>query len=36
MRERVEREYAALLDPAGAVGLGLTTWSPLARGVLTG
>mgnify|MGYP001104978966 FL=1 len=32
-REKVEREYAPLYD---TVGLGLTTWSPLASGVLTG
>ena len=32
-RERVEREYARLYDE---VGLGLTTWSPLASGLLTG
>ncbi|MCB9797622.1 MAG: aldo/keto reductase [Alphaproteobacteria bacterium] len=32
-RERVEREYAALYPD---VGLGLTTWSPLASGLLTG
>jgi voltage-dependent potassium channel beta subunit len=32
-RERVEREYAPLYD---SVGLGLTTWSPLASGLLTG
>jgi voltage-dependent potassium channel beta subunit len=32
-RRRVEREYARLYD---AIGLGLTTWSPLASGVLTG
>jgi voltage-dependent potassium channel beta subunit len=31
-RERVEREYARLYD----VGLGLTVWSPLASGILTG
>jgi aryl-alcohol dehydrogenase-like predicted oxidoreductase len=32
-RARVEREYAALYrDP----GIGLTTWSPLASGLLTG
>lgn len=34
-RQRVEKEYAPLYDPAG-VGLGLTTWSPLASGLLTG
>jgi voltage-dependent potassium channel beta subunit len=32
-RERVEREYARLYDE---IGLGLTTWSPLASGLLTG
>ncbi len=32
-RERVEREYAPLDD---AMGLGVTTWSPLASGLLTG
>ncbi len=32
-RERVEKEFARLYDD---VGLGLTTWSPLASGVLTG
>jgi voltage-dependent potassium channel beta subunit len=32
-RKRVEQEYAALYD---AIGLGLTTWSPLASGLLTG
>ena len=32
-RERVEKEYAALYDD---IGLGLTTWSPLASGLLTG
>lgn len=32
-RERVEREYASLYDD---IGLGLTVWSPLASGVLTG
>ena len=32
-RERVEQEYAALYD---SIGLGLTTWSPLASGLLTG
>ena len=32
-RERVEREYARLYDEAG---IGLTTWSPLASGLLTG
>lgn len=32
-RDRVEREYAPLYDTAG---LALTTWSPLAGGLLTG
>ena len=32
-RERVEREYSRLYDD---MGLGLTTWSPLASGLLTG
>ena len=32
-RARVEREYANLYDD---IGLGLTTWSPLASGLLTG
>lgn len=32
-RKRVEDEYARLYDD---IGLGLTTWSPLASGVLTG
>ena len=32
-RTRVEAEYAPLYD---SMGLGLTTWSPLASGVLTG
>lgn len=32
-RDRVEQEYARLYDE---LGLGLTTWSPLASGVLTG
>ena len=32
-RERVEQEYAPLYT---SIGLGLTTWSPLASGVLTG
>ncbi|MDR7418253.1 MAG: aldo/keto reductase [Armatimonadota bacterium] len=32
-RERVEQEYAPLYD---RIGLGLTTWSPLASGLLTG
>ncbi|MEP7301297.1 MAG: aldo/keto reductase [Caldimonas sp.] len=32
-RQRVEAEYAPLCD---GIGLGLTTWSPLASGLLTG
>ena len=32
-RKRVERDYAGLIDD---FGLGLTTWSPLASGLLTG
>ena len=32
-RQRVEQEYASLYDD---IGLGLTTWSPLASGLLTG
>lgn len=32
-RQRVEHEYARLYDD---IGLGLTTWSPLASGLLTG
>jgi voltage-dependent potassium channel beta subunit len=32
-RDRVEREYLPLYD---GIGLGTTTWSPLASGVLTG
>ena len=32
-RDRVEREYAQLYSD---IGLGLTTWSPLASGLLTG
>lgn len=32
-RQRVEKEFAPLYD---TVGLGLTTWSPLASGLLTG
>jgi aryl-alcohol dehydrogenase-like predicted oxidoreductase len=32
-RKRVEVEYAHLYDD---IGLGLTTWSPLASGLLTG
>ena len=32
-RKRVEQEYARLYDD---IGLGLTTWSPLAAGLLTG
>lgn len=34
-RHRVELEYAKLLEP-GPNQIGLTTWSPLASGVLTG
>jgi len=34
-RDRVETEYALLYSPA-SVGLGLTIWSPLAYGILTG
>lgn len=33
VRRRVEKEYQRLYS---AIGLGLTTWSPLAAGVLTG
>jgi voltage-dependent potassium channel beta subunit len=33
-RERVEQEYAPLYEEP--IGLGLTTWSPLASGLLTG
>lgn len=33
VRERVEKEYAPLYEP---YGLGLTTWSPLASGILSG
>jgi voltage-dependent potassium channel beta subunit len=33
-RRRVEQEYARLYDSSN--GLGLTTWSPLASGLLTG
>src|SRR5437588_223046 len=33
-RERVEDEYASLYEEP--IGLGLTTWSPLASGLLTG
>jgi len=33
VRDRVEKEYASLYDD---IGLGLTTWSPLASGLLTG
>jgi voltage-dependent potassium channel beta subunit len=33
VRERVEREYARLYND---IGLGLTTWSPLASGLLSG
>jgi voltage-dependent potassium channel beta subunit len=32
-RDKVEREFAPLYDK---IGLGLTTWSPLASGLLTG
>ena len=32
-RKRVEQEYARLYDD---IGIGLTTWSPLASGLLTG
>lgn len=32
-RDRVEKEYARLYDE---IGLGLTTWSPLSSGLLTG
>jgi voltage-dependent potassium channel beta subunit len=32
-REKVQREYARLYDD---IGLGLTTWSPLASGLLSG
>jgi voltage-dependent potassium channel beta subunit len=32
-RERVEKEYSRLCED---IGLGLTTWSPLASGLLTG
>ncbi len=32
-RERVEKEYARLYED---IGLGTTTWSPLASGILTG
>jgi len=32
-RDRVEKEYSRLYDE---IGLGLTTWSPLASGLLTG
>lgn len=32
-RKRVEREYGPLY---GSIGLGTTTWSPLASGILTG
>ena len=32
-RRKVEREYARLYDD---IGLGLTTWSPLASGLLSG
>lgn len=33
VREKVENEFASLYE---SVGLGLTTWSPLASGILTG
>lgn len=33
VRDKVETEFAPLYD---SIGLGLTTWSPLASGVLTG
>jgi aryl-alcohol dehydrogenase-like predicted oxidoreductase len=33
VRDKVETEFAPLYD---SLGLGLTTWSPLASGVLTG
>ena len=33
VRHRVEREYARLYED---IGLGLTTWSPLASGLLSG
>ncbi len=33
VRQRVEREYARLYED---IGLGLTTWSPLASGLLSG
>ncbi len=33
VRDRVEKEYAALYDE---IGLGTTIWSPLASGILTG
>ncbi len=32
-RDKVEKEYARLYD---GIGLGLTTWSPLASGILSG
>ena len=32
-RQRVEQEYARLYED---IGMGLTTWSPLASGLLTG
>jgi aryl-alcohol dehydrogenase-like predicted oxidoreductase len=36
-RRRVEQEYAPLYGvEGGGIGLGLTTWSPLASGLLTG
>ncbi len=34
VRERVEKEYAPLYEEE--YGMGLTTWSPLASGILTG
>ena len=33
VRQRVEREYARLYED---IGMGLTTWSPLASGLLSG
>ena len=33
VRDRVEKEYASLYQD---IGLGLTTWSPLASGLLSG
>ena len=32
-RDKVEKEFAPLYEK---IGLGLTTWSPLASGLLTG